>query len=78
MRLKQEIIQTKAQLLQGKTILYPTDTVWGIGCDARNKEAVSKIYRIKKRDSHKPMLCMVSDIEMLKQYVEITPIIKKS
>lgn len=71
--IRSEIEQSITHLKQGEIILYPTDTVWGIGCDARNTDAIAKIYRIKKRSSSKPMLCMVSDITMLKQYVQIRP-----
>lgn len=68
-----EIERSIAHLKRGNIILYPTDTVWGIGCDARNSEAVAKIYQIKERDVNKPMLCMVSDFDMLKQYVRVRP-----
>lgn len=55
----QDIInQTVAALRAGKTILYPTDTIWGIGCDATNCEAVEKIYQIKERDHSKSMLVL--------------------
>ena len=46
-------------LLRGGIILYPTDTIWGIGCDARNREAVERIYAIKERDHNKSMLLLV-------------------
>ena len=46
-------------LRKGGVILYPTDTVWGIGCDATNAEAVAKVYRIKQRDDSKAMICLV-------------------
>lgn len=68
-----EIDHSIAHLERGEVILYPTDTVWGLGCDARNSETIKKLYRIKERDSNKPMLCMVSDMEMLKQYVDVRP-----
>ena len=56
----EEIIdKTVAILHAGGTILYPTDTIWGIGCDARNKEAVERIYDIKERDHSKSMLLLV-------------------
>ena len=56
----EEIIdKTVAILHAGGTILYPTDTIWGIGCDARNKEAVERIYAIKERDHSKSMLLLV-------------------
>ena len=68
-----EIKRSIVHLIRGEVILYPTDTVWGLGCDARNTKAINKLYQIKDRDSNKPMLCMVSDLEMLKQYVEVRP-----
>jgi L-threonylcarbamoyladenylate synthase len=60
-------------LKQGGTILYPTDSVWGIGCDATNYEAVEKIYRLKRRKESKSMICIVSDFKMLNQYIEEVP-----
>lgn len=69
----QEIKNTVDILKQGGLILYPTDTVWGIGCDATNPEAVSKIYKLKKRAETKAMICLVSDNRMLKKYVQIVP-----
>lgn len=71
--IESEIERSIAYLNRGDIILYPTDTVWGIGCDARNSEAIEKIYQIKKRESNKAMLCMVSDFAMLKQYVHVHP-----
>jgi len=67
------IQQSLYHLSIGNTILYPTDTVWGIGCDALNPSAIDKVYSLKQRDSNKPLLCIVSDIEMLHQYVEVKP-----
>jgi L-threonylcarbamoyladenylate synthase len=56
----EEIIEQAVEVLQcGGTILYPTDTIWGIGCDARNQEAVQRIYAIKGRDRSKSMLLLV-------------------
>jgi len=60
-------------LKQGGLILYPTDTVWGIGCDATNYEAIQKIYKLKQRIDSKTMICLVSDFKMLNQYVEEVP-----
>jgi L-threonylcarbamoyladenylate synthase len=58
------------QVLQkGGTILFPTDTIWGIGCDATNEIAVDKVYSLKKRDKSKPLIVLASDIEMVKKYV---------
>ena len=61
------------QLLKGNTILYPTDTVWGIGCDATNGEAVKKVYTLKNRDDNKALICLVSDYQMLKSYIKEVP-----
>ena len=65
-------------LEDGKLLLSPTDTIWGILCDATNACAVDKVYQLKKRSDSKAMICMVSDLEMLKQYVPKLPVnIKK-
>ena len=58
------------QLRKGKVILYPTDTIWGIGCDATNLSAVEYIYKIKKRDRNKPCILLVESIDHLKKYVK--------
>jgi L-threonylcarbamoyladenylate synthase len=64
-----EISNTNKSLKEGKTILYPTDTVWGLGCDATNFKAVSKIYRLKNREESKSLIVLVSSINMLKKHV---------
>jgi len=69
----QEIKKSYDILVQGGLILYPTDTVWGIGCDATNSKAVAKIYALKNREETKSMICLVNNIKMLKQYVESIP-----
>ena len=56
-------------LQKGGLILYPTDTVWGIGCDATNVEAVSKIYQLKKRADSKAMIVLVADEKDILKYV---------
>lgn len=56
-----------AALEQGKTLLYPTDTIWGIGCDATQPDAVSKVYELKQRSDSKALICLVSDLEMLEK-----------
>ena len=61
--MEQIIRQSVEVLSRGGTILYPTDTIWGIGCDARNAEAVEKIYAIKERDRSKSMLVLVENEE---------------
>ena len=60
-------------LKNGGTILYPTDTIWGIGCDATNNKAVDKIYRMKKRMESKSLIILVEDEERLKQYTGTIP-----
>ena len=59
------------KLIEGKTILYPTDTVWGIGCDPFSFEAVSKVYELKKRSESKSLIVLVSSISMLKKHVTV-------
>ena len=56
-------------LKKGKLILYPTDTVWGIGCDATSSKAIENLYNLKKRDEGKAMICLISDYQMLKSYM---------
>ena len=68
--LKSEIEKTLAVLKRGGLILYPTDTVWGIGCDSSNPEAIDKIYKLKQREDSKSMICLVHDFKMLNQFVE--------
>lgn len=69
---KEQIDKVIGILNTGGVIAYPTDTLYGIGCDALNEEAVKKVYEIKDRDFSKPMSIAVSSIEMLKKYVTIT------
>ncbi len=57
----------------GKIILYPTDTIWGIGCDATNHKAVDKVYKIKKRFESKSLIILLDNIDKLKDYVEEVP-----
>ncbi|CAM1341075.1 L-threonylcarbamoyladenylate synthase [Tenacibaculum amylolyticum] len=57
------------KISEGGTILYPTDTVWGLGCDATNEEAVAEIYKIKNREESKSLIVLVDSLEMLQQHV---------
>lgn len=59
--MEQIIAQTVAVLRRGGTILYPTDTIWGLGCDARNADAVERLYAIKQRDHSKSMLVLCTE-----------------
>ena len=60
-------------LREGGTILYPTDTIWGIGCDATNPEAVAKVYKIKEREDSKALILLASGMEMVCRYVREIP-----
>ena len=60
-------------LREGGIILYPTDTVWGIGCDATNPEAVAKVFAIKQRDDAKSLVLLASDLDMVARYVKEVP-----
>ena len=60
-------------LRAGGLILYPTDTVWGIGCDATNEEAVQKIYKLKQSEDKRSMLCLMRDADMIVRYVNKAP-----
>ena len=60
-------------LRKGGVILYPTDTVWGIGCDASNAEAVKRVYDIKQRDDSKALICLVDSDARLQRYVRQVP-----
>ena len=60
-------------LRKGGTILYPTDTVWGLGCDATNPEAVAKIFEIKRRSEAKSLVLLASDLDMVAKYIKEIP-----
>lgn len=60
-------------LKEGGIILYPTDTVWGIGCDARNAEAIERIFKLKQRSDSKSMLALVGSEGMLQRSVKEVP-----
>lgn len=71
--LRAEIKHCVDVMRNGGIILYPTDTVWGIGCDATNSEAVKKIYRLKQRSDSKSMIVLVDSPTMLERYVDEIP-----
>ena len=68
-----EIQKALEVLRKGGIILYPTDTVWGVGCDATDPEAVAKIYEIKKRSDSKSLVLLASDMDMICRYVKEVP-----
>jgi L-threonylcarbamoyladenylate synthase len=70
-----EVNNTIKILIEGGVILYPTDTIWGIGCDATNDEAVKKIFRIKAREDSKSLIILVDSDTMLARYVKEIPAI---
>ena len=67
--LQEEVARAVAILREGGIILYPTDTVWGIGCDATNAEAVDRIYRLKRSENKKSMLVLCASADMVVRYV---------
>lgn len=71
--MQQELKNCIEHLTNGGLILYPTDTVWGIGCDANNPEAVQKIYQLKQREDSKALICLVADDRMLKKHITHIP-----
>ena len=69
-----EDIKKACEVMQnGGVILYPTDTVWGLGCDATNEEAVKKVYEIKKRIDNKAMLVLIDNPVKIDYYVDNAP-----
>ena len=72
-----DIVQCLKVLSAGGLILYPTDTVWGIGCDATNPEAVNRVYQLKQRDDSKALLVLIDSAEHLDHYVVDVPIIAR-
>lgn len=70
---KDDLEQALTALREGGIILYPTDTVWGIGCDATNEEAVAKVFALKERQDSKALLLLVDDARRIPSYVEEMP-----
>ena len=68
-----EIQKALEVLRNGGVILYPTDTVWGIGCDATDPEAVAKVYAIKNREDSKSLVLLASEMDMICRYVREVP-----
>lgn len=73
-KLKEELQKAQEVLKQGGVILYPTDTIWGLGCDATNAEAVERIYRIKQRKDNKSMLVLLDDAGKIASYADVPDI----
>jgi L-threonylcarbamoyladenylate synthase len=69
-----EDIKTAVQTLRkGGLILYPTDTIWGIGCDASNEDAVRRIFQLKQREDSKAMICLVDNANRMQRYLRQVP-----
>ncbi len=73
MNLKEEIEISVELLRKGKTLLYPTDTIWGIGCDATNSKAVQRLYKIKEREKNKSMIVLLDSVDKLDNYIKKVP-----
>lgn len=71
--MKEQIRQALEVLRKGGIILYPTDTVWGIGCDATDPAAVAKVFAIKNREDSKSLVLLASDMDMICRYVKEIP-----
>ena len=68
-----DVTEAVKVLRSGGVILYPTDTVWGLGCDATNAQAVRRIYEIKQRAENKSLIILVNSVPMLERYVDNPP-----
>ena len=68
------VIQEAVKVLrEGGVILYPTDTVWGIGCDATNEKAVARVFEIKRRSEAKSLVLLACDLDMVAKYIKVIP-----
>jgi L-threonylcarbamoyladenylate synthase len=70
---EEDIKQAIETMRKGGVILYPTDTVWGIGCDATNVDAVKRVYAIKQRDDSKALICLVDSDARMQRYFRNVP-----
>ena len=70
---EEDIKKAIETMRKGGVILYPTDTVWGIGCDATNAEAVKRVYEIKQRDDSKALICLVDSDARMQRYIRNVP-----
>tara|TARA_B100001094_G_scaffold123717_1_gene119547 strand:+ start:11949 stop:12494 length:546 start_codon:yes stop_codon:yes gene_type:complete len=67
-----EIKKAVKHLKKGGIIIYPSDTIWAIGCDATNESSIDKIYKIKKRDKNLPFICLMNDYKMVRKYTNLS------
>ena len=73
MEMKETMEKALQTLRSGGLLLYPTDTVWGLGCDATDPEAVARIFALKKREDSKSLVLLASDMDMIARYVREIP-----
>lgn len=73
MKAEEALAEALRVLRAGGIILYPTDTIWGIGCDATNPEAVAKVFDIKQRPDSKSLVLLANDLDMVAKYVKEVP-----
>jgi L-threonylcarbamoyladenylate synthase len=73
MTFDEDIKESLIKLRSGGIILYPTDTIWGLGCDPSNDEAVDRIFKIKTRDDHKSLIILADGLAMIERYVTEIP-----
>jgi L-threonylcarbamoyladenylate synthase len=73
MTFEDDIEESLKTLRQGGVILYPTDTIWGLGCDPTNTTAVNKVFSIKSRDESRSLIILVDGLSMIERYVEDCP-----
>ena len=66
---KEDMAEAVRVLKAGGVILYPTDTIWGLGCDATNEEAVKRVYKIKQRQENKALIVLANSDAMIDNYV---------
>lgn len=71
--LEKEVENAVNALRKGLVILYPTDTIWGIGCDATSSKAIAKVFKIKQRKENKSLIALINSTEMLHDYVKVVP-----
>lgn len=73
MDIKEIIAKAVSTVKEGGVILYPTDTIWGIGCDATNEKAVARVFEIKHRSEAKSLVLLASDLDMVAKYIKEIP-----
>ena len=71
--MKEEIESSLNVLKEGGVIIYPTDTIWGVGCDATNEKAVEKVYQLKRRSENKSLIVLMDSWQMLEEHIAEIP-----